>query len=52
MKKKMALIALVFLVIVLQGCEAVKGFTRDVANTANNIHDIIATGKAIDDVTR
>ena len=41
-----------FMLAVLLGCETVNGVTRDVANTARNIRDILGLGKEIDSITK
>ncbi len=34
-------------VMMLTGCETIKGVTSDVANTARNVRDIVVAGKII-----
>jgi len=46
------LILCAILIFSLSGCETVKGFTTDVANTARNINDIIKAGSKIGDVIK
>jgi len=52
MKQKSYLLISIFCVMVLTGCETVKGVTSDVANTARNVKDIFVAGKTISDVVR
>ena len=40
------------LIIMVSGCEAVKGVTNDIANTARNVSDIFSAGKTIGDVVK
>jgi len=39
-------------ILLLTGCETIKGVTSDVANTARNLKDIVTAGKTISDVVK
>lgn len=52
MKRGFILGACVVLIGVLLGCETVKGVTRDVANTARNVRDILGVGRDIGEMTK
>ena len=43
-RKFMSITAAAMLVLAACGCETAKGFARDVANTGNNIQDIVEGG--------
>ena len=46
------LFLMAFLVMVISGCETVKGVTNDIANAARNVSDIFSAGKTIGDVVK
>lgn len=52
MRQNAIRLIILLLLTALTGCETVKGVTRDVANTARNISDIINTGRTIESVTK
>ena len=52
MKKGIVLVIRMALGGFLSGCETAAGITRDVANTARNIRDILGAGKDISDMAK
>ena len=52
MKCAIPLSVCVLLLITLLGCETAKGITRDTANTARNIRDILGVGRDIGSMTK
>jgi len=52
MKKSFIFGTCILLLGVFLGCETVKGVTKDVANTARNIRDIIGVGRDIEGLTK
>ena len=42
----------ILLLAALVGCETAKGVTRDMANTARNIRDILGVGRDIGNMTK
>jgi len=52
MRKKFIWGVSILLLGVLLGCETAQGFTRDVANTARNIRDILGVGRDIERITK
>lgn len=52
MRQGFILGACIMLIGVLLGCETVKGITRDAANTARNIRDILGVGRDIGNMTK
>ena len=52
MKRTFISIIGIILLGALLGCETAMGVTRDVANTARNIRDILSVGKDIDDMSK
>lgn len=52
MKRNFILIVGIILLGSLLGCETAMGVTRDVANTARNVRDILSVGKDIDGMSK
>ncbi len=52
MKRGFVLGACIMLIGVLLGRETIKGITRDTANTARNIRDILGVGRDIGNMTK
>jgi len=52
MKRSFIFGTCIILLGVFLGCETVKGVTKDVANTARNIRDIIGVGRDIEGLTK
>jgi len=52
MKRYFILTAGVILLGTLLGCETVTGITKDVANTARNIRDILGVGQDIGEMSK
>lgn len=52
MRKGLVIGVSILLLSVLLGCETASGITRDVANTARNIRDILGVGRDIGNITK
>ena len=52
MKQNIMLAMCAFLLLTLIGCETAKGVTRDMANTARNIRDILGVGRDIGNIAK